>query len=458
MKIATTCALLAAFVPPAAAAGVEPARPSRVVLVTIDTLRRDAVSHLGGPERLTPTLDRLAARGATFTDAWAPSSWTVPSMASLLTGLAPSGHGVVSGVIESRRQMAPVGQQRLSGRLTTLAEAFREAGWLTVGVPANRHLHGRTGFEQGFDHYWGPAEFTTADVLNRRVAQMLLEAHGPSWQEAWLRRPTFLWVHYFDPHDPYLERLPWAERFAPGDGGREALGRLTMKAIKERFPAPFDEVAGRLRALYLSEVGWSDARLGDLLDELGSDDDTLVVVTSDHGEEFAEHGGLGHGQSLHDELVRIPMVVSWPRGLPGGARIDGRVCLTDLLPTLAELCGLEVPRHARGTSLIPALQGLRRLPDREQVLELFPPFPELRAVVDGRWKLIVPVEGPPMLFDRTADPGELADVAARNPERVRALLEQLKRWRRQQPRAPKAEVVPADDDTLRALRALGYVR
>ncbi len=454
--IALALVLLSAA-PGAAQAG--PAHsPKRVVLVTIDTLRRDAVTHLGGPGDLTPTLDRLAARGTTFTDAWAPSSWTVPSMASLFTGLAPAAHGVVSGVIQADHQLAPVGQQVLSSRLTTLAEAFRKAGWRTVGVPSNRHLHGRTGFEQGFDHYWAAAEFTTANVVNRRTAQLLLEAHGTSWQSSWLAEPSFLWVHYFDPHDPYLDRSPWAERFAGEATDREALARLTMKRIKERFTAPYAEVAEKLRGLYLSEVGWVDAQLAELLAELTVDDDTLVVVTADHGEEFAEHGALGHGQSLHDELVRIPLIISWPRGLPGGVRASGRVTLVDVFPTLAEICGLVTPRRIGGTSLVPSLKKAAPVPARDLVLELHAPFPELEAVVSGRWKLVVGADGGLSLYDRREDPGETVNLAGRRAKAVTDLKRILAKWRRSQPRAPKPELVPADEQTLEALRSLGYIK
>lgn len=191
--------------------------PAAVVLITIDTLRADYVSFLGHERQTTPFLDGLARRGVSFTASYAASSWTVPSMASLFSGLWPSSHGVVSGRIDAATGAA--GQQRVSlqpvlpSSLFTLAESFQQAGYLTIGVPSNLHLAAHLGFAQGFDYY-GPADFKPADRVNRQVVSLLREAFGGDWRAGWREGKTFLWIHYFDPHDPYQPRQPWASRYA----------------------------------------------------------------------------------------------------------------------------------------------------------------------------------------------------------------------------------------------------
>jgi arylsulfatase A-like enzyme len=435
-----------------------PKRPSAIVLVTVDTLRADAVSFAGYGLPTTPFLDRLAKEGVVFTNAYAPSSWTPPSMASIFTGLEPSSHGVTRGSLVAGEATEHV---VLSDSLVTLAERLKARGRTTVGVASNRHLSRVLGFAQGFDHFHDPTAFLPAPTLDLRAKEQLAAAFGADWRTGWRRGAMFLWLHYFDPHDPYLPNDPWLDRHSPGRADR-TLGppaRLVMRQLKRRFPRPGPELAALLRPLYDGEVARVDDHLRQLWEELGADDDVLLVVTSDHGEELAERGGLGHSHSLHEELVRVPLLVRWPRGLPGGRRIDAPVAVTDLAAAIAALDGEILAGTDRERALPRWLGDPANAAPRPVFLELHPPKPALVAVRDGSWKLIAGATGTRAeLYDLAADPGERRDLAAERPEVVARLRAALERWRAALPAPPPLRLYTSPDAQLtRELRSLGYV-
>ncbi len=441
-------------------------RPSAVVLVTVDTLRADSVSFLGCDGATTPFLDRLARDGTVFTAAYSPSSWTVPSMASLFTGVMPSSHGVVSGKIEqqhARSGAAQVVQRQpaLPESFTTLAEAFAQAGYVTIGIPSNLHLAGRLGFGQGFAQYHAEAGFRPADQVNTLVERELREAFGPEWRSVWKQRPVFLWIHYFDPHDPYFARQPGlARQPSAADSAHACPAGLVMEELKRRFPSPDGELAARLGPLYRAEVSYVDEHLRRLDELLGlSSDDVLFVLTADHGEELADHGGLGHGHTLYEELVRVPLLVRWPEELAAGARIDAPVSLLDVYPTLVELAGLCAPRELQG-------QSLARFRTRDRgsaealVFELDRPELKASAVREAGWKLIrreLP-ERRVELFDLLHDPRESRDLAGLRPDVVEHLGRLLARRLDALPGAPPdgREVAVPEGPVLEQLQAFGY--
>jgi arylsulfatase A-like enzyme len=433
--------------------------PSLVVLVSVDTLRADSVSFAGHWQITSAFMDELARDGVIFSNAYATSSWTPPSMGSLLTGLYPSCHGVTSGDIRDRGKIE---QPVLSDIITTLAEVFSRAGYTTIGVPANRHLMADLGFAQGFDHYFEQAAFLPAQKLNSEVRKHLEEAYGSEWRTKLKETKTFLWIHYFDPHDPYFGRRPWIDRFAPDFKSKSAEypNAIVMRELRKKFPRPDAELGSKIRHLYDSEVAYWDHHFGELARELGLDDpDVLLAFTSDHGEEMVEHGDIGHSQSLYEELVHVPMVVRWPAGIRGGRIETAQVSILDLFPTLVQLAGLELPEHLQGRSLAPLLRDGRNLENRPVFLQLMPPKPHLLAVRDGDWKLVVPQDGTgaPQLFDLTRDPGEHQNLAAGKPRIVRRLQRQLDRWFENLPPAPDLETAPLTDQQIEELRALGYV-
>ena len=252
------------------ATALDPERPS-LLLVSIDTLRADHVGVYGAVDARTPVIDRLAAEGTRFTTAIASAPLTLPSHASILTGLYPPHHGVRYN-----------GISRLLPSFDTLTERLRDAGYATGAVVGSAVLAGKYGLDQGFDHYdddtrsrGDPAERPASEVTDGALA----------WLEH-AERPFFLWVHYYDPHERYAPPAPFADRFA---------GR------------PYD-----------GEVAYVDAELGRLFDSLaarGELDEALIVVTSDHGESLGEHAELTHSYSLYDAVLAVPLVFRGP-GVP----------------------------------------------------------------------------------------------------------------------------------------------
>lgn len=443
---------------PAAAPAHPIAAPRTIVLVTVDTLRADTLSSAGYPLPTTPFLDRVARQGVVFDRSYATSSWTPPTMASLFTGTFPTTHGVVSGEIAERRVLR---QPVLPASLTTLAEAAKRAGYATLGVASNRHLVRDLGFAQGFDHFFDPPDFRNGDAINLEARRLLVEAFGPGWRSLWRNRPLLLWVHYFDPHDPYVPFPPWLARHpAPAAPGGETFpARLTMREMKSRFPRPDAELARAIRPFYDGEVNRVDRLVEALWRDLGLSDDTLFVFTADHGEEIADHGALGHSHSLYEELVRVPLLFHWPRGLPAGVRIETPVSSVDLLPTLLDLIGAESLPALPGRSLAPLWRRTDVAP-RPVFLELSPPKPYRLAVVDGSWKLIVDPgdRNAAELYELTSDPGETRNLAAAETERLRAMKDKLRAWRRALPLAPDREIREnRDQELIEQLRSLGYL-
>ncbi|MHC4894826.1 MAG: sulfatase, partial [Planctomycetota bacterium] len=269
-----------------------------VLLLTVDTLRADMTEPYGDAAPISPALQELAAGAVVFEEAWSGSSWTLPSLASLHTGLHSSVHGAW--------QFSDV----LGWDFDTLAERLTAAGWDTAAVVNHVFLGRKHGLNQGFVHYddelvedFGKShEAITSDTVSDR---------GIAWLEAKASaddgRPWFLWLHYFDPHEVYQRH----DRYAPTFGDETDLER------------------------YRGEIAWTDEHLGRVLaslETLGLAEDTVVVLTADHGEEWEEHGGLGHGHTLYGELVRVPLVIRAPGVEP--ARIAERVSTLDVAPTV----------------------------------------------------------------------------------------------------------------------------
>ena len=271
-----------------------------ILLITIDTLRADAVSAYGDVEATTPTFDTLAAAGHLYTRAYAPSPWTLPSHASLFTGMTIDGHGV-----------------GLQGRVTlpqaaqTLAERLRDAGYETAGFSENALISQTFGFDQGFDHF---AVHTVAEQFASRKKLVIDVVDEVA---RWLgkrdsQRPFFAFINLYDPHEPYKIRsenpfLP--ESATTADANRIKAGGRTSHLICDRLPS--EGQLEILQGLYLGEVAAADRKLKDILDviEAHSVSDLITVVTSDHGEHFGEHRLLDHEFSVREEVLRVPLLV-----------------------------------------------------------------------------------------------------------------------------------------------------
>jgi arylsulfatase A-like enzyme/Flp pilus assembly protein TadD len=393
------------------------ARPS-VVLVTIDTLRADHVGVYGAAFARTPTLDALAVQGARFETAIAATPITLPSHATLLTGAWPPRHGVRhNGIFE------------LGPELPTLAERFREAGYATGAVVGAVVLRARYGLGRGFDHYddqVGTRRAGASGFLERSATDVTDAALA--WLPTAGERPFFLWVHYYDPH---------LEHRAPASFAAQLPGR------------PYD-----------AEVAYVDHELGRLLLGLeahGRLADTIVAVTSDHGESLGEHGELNHGMTLYDATMRVPWIVAGP-GVPAGRVVPGVVRGVDVAPTLLALAGAPALPGADGEDLEPLLHGKGELSTRVAYTEtLLPQLDFGWAPLHGvRTNEALYVRAPrPELYDLAADPGQLRDLAGGTEAapRMKALDARVAEVLG---KAGESRRVALDPEERARLQALGY--
>jgi len=416
-----------------------------VVLIVVDTLRADHLGLYGYDRPTSPFLDRLAERSAVAETMVAQAPWTKPAVASMLTSLYPEQH----------RALKEGTGNRLADELETLPELLRAAGYRTAGFSENPHVGPSTGFDQGFD------EFRVLQGFDGRSDWVLGEARR--WlEESDAAAPAFLYLHFLDPHGPFEPDPADAARFLEGRSTDNELvrkglvGKLVRgRALREKLST--DDFA-YLTALYDAEIRGVDRALETLFDALAAHlDDALVIVTSDHGEEFGEHGALRHGFQLYEETLRVPLIVAGPGVVPGRIA-DVPLAQIDLAPTVLELAGLPAPAAFRGTSFAARLRG-GALAERPLVSQTRFRGSDRSAVRAGGWKLIVD-DGLDRreLYRLPDDAAERVDLAAAR-EDVAARLEGLLR----DAVAPVeglvvtgAEGAP-DREAERALEHLGYL-
>jgi arylsulfatase A-like enzyme len=465
---------------------VDHPRPEVILLVSIDTLRAD---HLGayGHERFTsPVLDGLAAEGALFLDASSTAPWTLPAHASMLTGLTPRSHGAVTasaGLTEGTR---------------TLAGLLGDAGWHTAAVVNSTWLKRESfGATREFEDYEWVAEIGTKRTPTTWVTDRAIE---------WLRdrgdRPLFVFAHYYDVHSDYAS-LPEYERLfvTPYEGDADGTAWQLLRANiepayiehcrddfdpevctlghvgntlvvdgnteRKRFDA--DDLR-HLQELYDAGIRQLDTELGRLIGFLREQellDRTLLVVTSDHGEEFGEHGRMDHYLTQYQEVLHVPLIVRGP-GVPAGVRIGTPVSIVDIAPTLLAQAGISPPAAMEGHDLSPLWRGEPAEAAAERfiygqasgglgwtpVIEGI--FPIFESVRQGRFKLVHEINTDDYaLYDLERDPGERVDVADAAPEIARRLRTELERVRAAD-EAPTGREVELHPEELERLRALGY--
>lgn len=420
-------------------------RYPNILIYLVDTLRTDRLGVYGNPNRLTPALDKFAAEAIVFEHAFAHSSWTKPSVASIFTGLLPDQHGV-----NHRRH-------RLSDSITTLAERLRIAGYATVGFATNPYLAESSGLLQGFDTF--DLSEDRSDLVNQRVISWLRLRDTQS--------PFLLYVHTVEPHDPYVPPEKYREKFAPWVN-EEAVGTAEhLKALSERPEIRNEAVVAALEALYDAEVAFSDQQFGLLIEELrdqGQYENSLIFFVSDHGEAFYEHGVLGHGWDLYREVVEVPLIVR-PPGPPTPHTVREPVQLIDLVPTVLDLVGLEPTPGLSGVSLLsPSKEnGPSGFPSDDRPAFSYMDYEGRRgiSVVLGQWKLIEPLSSSFMprraLFDRANDPLEERNLVDSYPALSGWLVSLSRRRLISLENLEPAQIIDFDEKTERQLRALGYI-
>ena len=405
--------LLVLLAPSAACQFGEPAeeRPLNLVLVVIDTLRADHLGCYGYNRDTSPNLDALAERSAVFDRAYTHSPWTLPSLASILTGLEPYQHGLSKW------------EHKLDTDHLTLAEVLQGQGYRTAAGVGHYILKPGYHFDQGFEAY----DFSVLEKGSpHRISSSAHISNFGIQQLAWWRRePFFLFLHYFDPHNDYLAH----PKFPFGDSDMDR---------------------------YDSEVAYTDHHLGRFLDQLeerGLMEHTVVVVIADHGEEFLDHGHTKHTVYLYDEVIRIPLLI-WVPGF-GPRRIPNVVAETQLAPTILSLLGLELPPSFQAPVLPYEPEGFTEGVDTRVYAETMRDSNK-RAIIDEDWKLIHDRRKRTReLYHLGDDPGERNDLSGAGPGKKGELIGTLADHVKTPRAVPESE--PLSDETREALKALGYL-
>jgi arylsulfatase A-like enzyme len=458
--IAAAALLLVAIAGPGGCSA-RPDAPRHVVLISVDTLRRDHVSSYGYARETTPNIDAFARDAVIFETALAAHTNTAPSHASMLTGQYPPTHGIVRN------------GHRLGEGVRTLPQILADHGFTSAGFISGYTLRAKlTGLDRGFDFYDDRAGFSVPAETTFDRVEPWLASRDPQEER------IFVFFHLFDPHAPYQAPEPFAGRFMP-DGQPYRFGPKAATARVRRGQAD-DGEADELVTRYDDEIAYADHYVGRFLDALeqhGYWDDALVILLSDHGETLVDRAHqFDHGGRVYEEQVLVPLIVRFPGGRFGGQRIEVPAHHVDLLPTVLDSLGLAIPEETQGRSLLDAIAsprfGLGEPPERPLVSLARPVprrVPEVRAkkVKEGligglrtdRWKLIAyPTKRGQthQLFDLDDDPMEKTDLAGARPDVVETLALVLAKWWEQTGAGePSAPELSAEDEA--ALRALGYL-
>lgn len=419
-------------------------RPN-VLLVVLDTTRRDRLSTYGYPRETSPALDRLASEGLVYEQCISAGSWTLPSHASIFTGLYPRDHHTT------------VENWTLGKDFTTLAEVLSSNGYATAGFCCNPWISDETGLLQGFrdvEEVWrnrrkDPRDEHGAARTTEAILEWLDARHGAE-------EPFLIFANYLEPHTPYRPPQPFRDRFLAADADpiavQEVMAWKTPREFGYMLGVPGMEITDAqfaiLDDLYDAEVAYQDSRLGELVDGLrtrGLLDTTLIVVVADHGEQLGEHGMLDHKMTLYEENVRVPLVLRYPPVLAAGLRIRAMVQSNDIFPTVLSLAGIDQPTPA-GSRLLPlnddeeasrpyAFVGMARPTVFMELMEREWPGAgvrkfdrSLRAVRDTRFKFVWASDGERGLFDLQADPTEQVNLSGSLPEVETRLQQALTRF------------------------------
>jgi arylsulfatase A-like enzyme len=445
-----------------------------ILLVVLDTCRADKLGSYGFERKTTPALDELARDpdAVTFLNHYAPASWTKPSVASIFSGLFPSDHGVVAGVLATAEGAAEsrYRTQVLSPEVATIAEALSDAGFYTFGVVPPYHLGAEYGFDQGFAEYRGSTTWPGGDRQMLNIATALIEAvHGKFFGFV-----QFLGCHApFEPrhrHPDYMASYGFeydeaARREAGVDFTDVAISRLANRGEVELTE---DDVRF-LHLLYEAKLRWVDEELIrpliQTLKDTGRYDETLILITADHGEELYEHGGLAHGHALWNELIHVPLIAKFPKGQRPeqlGSQVTALTSGVDLYPSLLAFAELPSPHGLRG---VPALQGVfAQQALAEQARNCKPedlePCQFERALITDGFKLIMGPDEDPLLFNMTDDRAERRSLAGELPQRVAGMTGHITEL----VEADVVKVTAPSIDTqlpkqeLNELRGLGYIQ
>ena len=421
--------------------GRNPAGPN-VVFIGVDTLRADHMSSLGNPNLTTPNLDKFGRESIFYRNAVSTAPWTAPSFGSMITGRYPINLGFRANFIPA-----------LSPRLITLAEVFKEAGYVTKGIVSNDLLRREVGFAQGYDSYEFNPDMPVSD-WDADQAIAFLDQIG--------QKPFFLFLHYQDPHYPW--HLHPEYNFTPDYQGPNYSGKYVAE-LRDLVPKMTEDQLRALKGLYDSDIRFTDHHINRVLTrlkELGLYDNTLIVFTADHGEEFYERRDfdpwLGHAKKVLQEYVHVPLIIK-PAGKFQPEQVDQAVQLLDLTPTILKQAGLTLPPGYHIDAVDQDLTKTNRLA-QVQIISQTRNNAECVSLIYRGWKLIdYPRLKRKSLFYLAEDPGEKNDLAAREPEAVKELSIIMDGWRKYIAELDKTEAGRAEFEAegIRRLKDLGYM-
>lgn len=461
-------------------------RPN-MVLVSMDATRADHLSCYGHERLTSPNLDRLAEQGVLYERCISPACWTLPSHASMFTGLYPSQHGT------------HFANQTLSDRFSTLAEALRSEGYQTCGFCANAWLDRPFGFSRGFDTYRLRSPLTEAVWRMGRAGRLAAKGFEKlywsrggrtsrstiRWIRKWFsnvripERPYFLFALFSDPHLPHSVHA----------GARRFLGPDAKKASRilqdpHRFivngRAMTESEHDLLSRRYDSQIACMDERIGELLDLLAhtsSFENTLIIVTADHGENLGDHGLMAHQYCLYETLIHVPLIIHFPsRRNLRSVSVPGLVQTHEIFATVLDAAGVDrrsLPNESTGRVLLPETVSMEPIPfavseelspNLRRIRRVFPNFVctrldrQLRALRTERYKFIWASDGSNELYDLEKDPGETRNLWALQPERARSMETQLEAWVASiQPYEGPPSEVQYDKIVAERLKGFGYL-
>ncbi|MHC5185277.1 MAG: sulfatase-like hydrolase/transferase, partial [Planctomycetota bacterium] len=402
-----------------------------VILISMDTTRWDALScYDGGNVAKTPVIDAFAKEGVLFEQAISPLPYTLPAHSSMLTGKIPPDHKVLDNTYYT-----------LGPEQVTLAEMLKGHGFKTAAFVSSFVLDSQFGLEQGFDHYdddLGEKKTAGEAGINERRGDETT-AQALEWLGKHTDEKTFMFVHYYDPHMVYLPPEPFASKY-----------RKLLPGLRKELQA------------YAGEVGFVDHCIGQLIErlkDLGLYENTLICITADHGDSHAEHKEITHGYYAYNATTQVPLIFRGP-GIPGSVRVKEHVGIVDIAPTICSLLDVPIPEEIQGRDLTPYLTGTEDpYPDRALFTQANEAMKyggnSLLGVIAGDYKFIQTTR--PELYHLAEDPGELDDIATKQPHRVRILQDRLKQLLDEIAIEDENGTVELDAETVSRLESLGYL-
>ena len=406
-------------------------RAPNILLVTINSLRADHLTCYGHFNLTSPVIDAVAGEGVLFKKAIAPSPWTLPSHMSMLSSLAPRQHQVTND------------DTKLRDETVLLSEVLADAGYATAGFVSGPYVKAIYGFSRGFDLY---DDFSAVRRLGRPeqtiITSPILLEKTSEWFDSWDRdgreKPFFMFLHMFDVHYDYNPPAPYKMMFDPDyKGPVTGIEMLFAKHFRGKIDPRNVE---HLAALYDAEIRFTDFHLGEILKvlrNLGVYDNTILVVTADHGEEFFEHGWMSHRRTLYDESIHVPLIMRYPPGIPAGVVVEQMVRTVDVAPTILSLAQIPKPENFGASSLKAPhaerdLTGLIRggtWEDSPPLLSFGQLHGGLSSVRSENLKLIQRDKGAAEFYDLVKDPREQSRLKPSDSPEYEALSKQLRAWR-----------------------------